>query len=58
MELNKFFHVIQINQFVLIYCMSTIPLVMVDLQTLDWNKLVNWNDMKEHIPFQLGVLPV
>ena len=23
-----------------------------------WNKLVNWNDMEEHIQFQLEDLPV
>ena len=24
----------------------------------NWNKLVNWNDMEEHIQFQLEDLPV
>ena len=26
--------------------------------SLGWNKLVNWNDMEEHIQFQLRALPI
>ena len=37
---------------------STVIQVMVDSRALNWNKVVNWNDMKEHIPFQIGTLSV
>ena len=26
--------------------------------TINWNKYVNWNNMEEHIQFQLGHLPI
>ena len=32
--------------------------VMVDSRARNWNKLVNWNNMEEHILFQLGALPI
>ena len=35
---------------------SNITYVKVDSHALNWNKLVNWNKMEEHIQFQLGEL--
>ena len=37
---------------------STIAKVIVKSCALIWNKMVNWNDMEEHIQFQLEALPI
>ena len=37
---------------------SIVTYVIEGSRVLNQNKFVNWNDMKEHIWFQLGVLPV
>ena len=40
---------------------STIIKVIVESHALNWNKLVNWNSLKEHIYFQfedLSILPL
>ena len=39
-------------------CESTIANVIVGLHALNWNKLVNWNNMEEQIQFQLEALPI
>ena len=39
-------------------CEFTIIFVRVDPHALNWNKLVNRNDMEEHTWFQLRVIPV
>ena len=39
-------------------CESTVTYVIVDSHAQNWNNVVNWNDMEEGIPFQLGASPV
>ena len=34
-------------------CKSTFTYVIIDSHALNWNKLVNWNDIEELIQFQL-----
>ena len=38
--------------------LSTITYVIVDPHTLNWNKLVNWNNLKDDDQFQLRALLV
>ena len=38
-------------------CEATIKLVIIDSRGLNWNNLVNWNVIEEHIQFQLEVSP-
>ena len=51
-----FLHIVQINilnLFQFNICESIIIYIIVDSHALNWNKLVNWNDMEDCIQFQL-----
>ena len=39
-------------------CETTVIYVIVDSHALNWNKMVNWNNLEKYIQFQLEALAV